>query len=81
MRELKKRVLIGVGWTLVATGIAIAPLPGPGGVPVIAAGAYVLIRNSASARRFYVRAKRRWPGAIAPLDRTLRRRKRPASSG
>lgn len=80
MRALKKNLLIAAGWTLVATGVVIAPLPGPGGVPVIAAGAYVLIRNSASARRLYVRAKRRWPGAIAPLDRALRRRKRASRS-
>lgn len=81
MRALKKKLLIGAGWTLVATGVVIAPLPGPGGVPIIAAGAYVLIRNSASARRLYIRAKRRWPGAMAPLDRTLRRRKRTAGGG
>jgi hypothetical protein len=76
MKRMKQTVFIGFGWALVAAGVVLAPLPGPGGVPAIAAGAYILIRNSSSARRTYVRAKRRWPGAIGPIDRIMRRRNR-----
>lgn len=81
MSRLRKRVIIGMGWALVAAGVVIAPLPGPGGVPVIAAGTYVLVRNSFGARRIYVRVKRRWPAAMAPVDRFVRRRRpNPTSS-
>jgi len=76
MKRMKQSVFIGFGWILVAAGVILTPLPGPGGVPAIAAGAYILIRNSSSARRTYVRAKRRWPGAVGPIDRMMRRRKR-----
>jgi Putative transmembrane protein (PGPGW) len=74
----KKQIFIGIGLTLLAAGIVLAPLPGPGGVPILAAGTYVLIRNSMGARRVYVRARRRWPAVIGPLDRLIRRRRKAA---
>lgn len=74
-----RKLYVASGITLVVLGIAIAPLPGPGGIPVVLAGAVVVLRNSPSMRRHWVRAAKRWPGVIGPLDRMLRhlrRRKR-----
>ncbi len=68
--------LIGMGWTIVAAGILIAPLPGPFGLQVALVGVVILLRNSADARRLFVRMRRRKPGWFAAFDRYVRRRKR-----
>jgi hypothetical protein len=59
--------LIGVGWTVIGLGIVIAPLPGPMGLPIAAVGATILMRNSADARRLFVRLKRRAPQRLSPV--------------
>ena len=66
-------LLIGMGWTIIALGVLISPLPGPGGLPVIALGGVLLLRNSADARRMFVRAKRRWPRLFSPLEKLRKR--------
>lgn len=71
--RVRQLVLIGMGWTIIALGLLIAPLPGPGGIPVIALGGMLLLRNSADARRLFVRAKRRWPRLFFPFE-ALRQR-------
>lgn len=71
--RVRQLALIGMGWTIIALGVLIAPLPGPGGLPVIALGGMLLLRNSADARRMFVRAKRRYPRLFSPLE-ALRRR-------
>ncbi|HEX6980793.1 MAG TPA: PGPGW domain-containing protein [Alphaproteobacteria bacterium] len=76
MHDLKRRIYIGLGVTLIVAGVVIAPLPGPGGLPVMAAGAFVVLRHSAGARRIYVRVKRRWPRPVALFDRFRRRHRR-----
>ncbi len=70
---MRKTVYIAAGVLLVVAGIIIAPLPGPGGVPVIMAGMLILLRHSPSMRRRWVRTRRRWPRAASPFDRVLRR--------
>lgn len=74
--RIRQLALIGMGWTIVAAGILIAPLPGPFGLPVALAGVVILLRNSADARRLFVRMRRRKPGWFAAFDRYVRRRKR-----
>ena len=51
-----------------------APLPGPGATVLFIAGLVLVLRNSAWARRRFVRAKRRWPRLGALSDRLMRRR-------
>jgi hypothetical protein len=67
-----------MGWTIVALGILIVPLPGPFGLPVALVGVVILLRNSSAARRQFVRMRRRKPGWFAPFDRLVRGRKRRA---
>ena len=50
-----------------------APLPGPGATLMFVAGLVLVLRNSAWARRRFVRLKRRWPRAGALFDRLMRR--------
>jgi len=51
----------------------VGPVPGPGGLLVFAAGLALTLRNSALAKRVYVRTKRRWPGLGHWSDKGLRR--------
>ena len=57
---------------MIGLGVVIAPLPGPGGVPVMAAGLMLVLRNSASAKRGFVRLHRRHPRVVGPVRRVLR---------
>jgi hypothetical protein len=74
--RIRQLVLIGMGWTIVALGILIVPLPGPFGLPVAFVGVIILQRNSSDARRLFVRMRRRKPAWFVPFDRFVRRRKR-----
>ena len=59
--RIRQLVLIGMGWTIVALGILIVPLPGPFGLPVAFVGVVILLRNSSDARRLFVRMRRANP--------------------
>ncbi len=76
-REIVQRIarwaLIALGLLIVLAGIAIAPLPGPGGVPVIVVGLMIILRNSFRARRVFVRVQRAHPKVLFPIRRLLRR--------
>ena len=74
--RIRQLALIGMGWTIVAAGILISPLPGPFGLPIALVGTVILLRNSADARRLFVRMRRRKPGWFVAFDRYVRRRKR-----
>jgi hypothetical protein len=65
--------LIGLGVVVILLGVAIAPLPGPGGLPVIVVGLMILLRNSFWAKRQFVRLQRRHPRTVSPIRRLLRR--------
>jgi hypothetical protein len=64
-------VLLGLG--VIVLGIAIAPIPGPGGIPVIVVGVMIVLRNSFKARRQFVRLSRAHPRVMSPIRRLLRR--------
>ncbi|WP_245648786.1 hypothetical protein [Sphingomonas sanxanigenens] len=66
-------LLCGLGWLLIALTPLVGPLPGPGGIIVFAAGLGLVLRNSAWAKRRYVRFKRRHPGWGDWADWGLRR--------
>ena len=73
--RLVRAGLVAVGALIVLTGILIAPIPGPGGIPVIVVGLMVILRNSFKARRHFVRLHHAHPRVISPLRRLLRRRR------
>ena len=66
-----------LGCALIAVSPVVGAVPGPGGIFLFAAGAALLIRNSAWAKRLYVRIKRRWPRFGHAADKAMRRRKKP----
>lgn len=71
--ELRRLALLGLGWVLILTAPLTAPLPGPGATIMFLAGLAILLRNSAWARRRWVRLKRRWPKLGHLADRGMRR--------
>ena len=66
-------LLILLGLLLMAIGVAMAPLPGPLGVPVTVVGLMMVLRNSAKARRQFVRMQHAHPKMVFPIRRLLRR--------
>jgi len=73
-KEGKRRMLGLVGgWTLVVLAGVVGPLPGPGGIILFVAGAAMILRNSAWAKRRYVHLKRRWPRFGHRCDHIMRR--------
>jgi hypothetical protein len=63
-----------LGWVLMACAPLVGIIPGPGGVIVFAAGAGLVLKYSAWAKRKYVHFKRRHPGKGAWADWGMRRR-------
>ena len=76
-RDLAARIgrwlLIGVGIVLMLMGVAIAPLPGPLGVPLVVVGLMLVLRNSFKARRQFVRIQHAHPKMVLPIRRLMRR--------
>lgn len=66
--------LTALGLVLVLAAPLVGVIPGPGGIPVFAAGLALMLRNSDRAKRLFVRAKRRWPRLGYYADIGLRRR-------
>ena len=66
-------VLVLLGVAICILGVLIAPLPGPGGLPVIVVGLMIILRNSFKARRHFVRFQRAHPKMVFPIRRLLRR--------
>jgi hypothetical protein len=65
--------MLFVGIVLIIAGFIIAPLPGPGGIFLIAPGAALVLKYSMWAKRHYVRIKRWQPKAGRWMDWALRR--------
>lgn len=63
---------IGFGGFLVVAGVIIAPLPGPFGLPISLLGLVVILRNSMSAKRGFIRLQRRHPRVLFPVRRMMR---------
>jgi hypothetical protein len=76
-REFAGRVLraglVVLGALIVLAGVLVAPLPGPGGIPVIVVGLMIILRNSFKARRRFVRFQHAHPRVMSPIRRLLRR--------
>lgn len=71
--RIKRIGLVALGLLIIVLGILIAPLPGPGGLPVIVVGLMIVLRNSFKARRQFVRLHRAYPKTLYPIRRLLRR--------
>lgn len=59
-RPWKQAIYLWVGILLIPIGIAIAPLPGPGGVPILAVAALLIITSSKRAASWVRLHRRRW---------------------
>lgn len=66
-------LLLGLGLIIIAAGVLLAPLPGPGGLPVIVVGLMVTLRSSFWAKRQFIRFQRAHPKIVFPIRRLLRR--------
>lgn len=73
VRHVNKAAGMTLGFLVIVLGILIAPLPGPGGVPVITVGLILVLRASYGAKRQFIKALHRWPRALSPIRRLLRR--------
>lgn len=74
-------VFLILGLAIVLVGMILGPLPGPLGLPIIAVGLVIILRNSPWARRLYVRYNRRWPKWFHLPNKVIRpRRKRPVEA-
>jgi hypothetical protein len=71
--RIKRTGMVLLGFAIIAAGVLIAPLPGPGGIPVIVVGLMIVLRNSFKARRQFVRLHRAHPKMLSPIRRLLRR--------
>lgn len=76
-REVVARIvrwgLVVLGFLIILAGVLIAPIPGPGGIPVIVVGLMIVLRNSFYARRQFVKLQRAHPKTMSPIRRLLRR--------
>ena len=73
-KPLVRRMLMGVGFLLIALTPLVGPIPGPGGVIVFAAGLTLVLRYSEWAKRQYVKFKKKHPKKGAWADWGLRRK-------
>jgi hypothetical protein len=71
--RIKRIGLAVLGLAIILLGVLIAPLPGPGGIPVIVVGLMIVLKNSFKARRQFVRLQRAHPKVLSPIRRLLRR--------
>ena len=74
LRRAKRLGMMALGFLIIGLGILIAPLPGPGGVPVIALGLVLLLRNSWWAKRQFIRAQHARPKWVYPFRRLMRKK-------
>lgn len=74
LRTARRWALMAGGLLVVMLGILIAPLPGPGGVPVIAVGLMLILRSSFWAKRQFIRAQYARPKWVYPFRRLMRKK-------
>lgn len=74
LRTAKRWALMGGGLFVVLLGVLIAPLPGPGGIPVIAVGLMLILKSSFWAKRLFIRAQYARPKWVYPFRRLLRKK-------
>lgn len=73
LQMLKRGAMFAAGLVVIGLGVLIAPLPGPGGIPVILVGLILVLRSSFWAKRQFIRAQYARPKWVYPFRRLLRR--------
>ncbi|CAN5347349.1 hypothetical protein BH10PSE2_BH10PSE2_22100 [soil metagenome] len=73
-RAIKRSALMVAGVLVVILGLLIGPLPGPGGIPVVALGLVLVMRGSYRAKRLFIRAQYARPKFVYPFRRLLRKK-------
>jgi len=75
MRKGVRLAMVAVGLVIMLIGVPLALMPWlhiPG-ILILATGLVIVLRNSFSARRTFIRAQRRHPKIVFPLRRLIRR--------
>ena len=73
MRKSVRVALLVLGVLLMGVGLPLALLPGHIGIFFFAVGLIIVLRNSFSAKRNFIRAQRRHPNIVFPIRRLIRR--------
>lgn len=71
---MRRLALMGLGMIIMLVGVIISPLPGPGGIPVIALGLVLVLRNSWWAKRQFIKAQYARPKWVYPFRRLMRKK-------
>lgn len=74
LRRARRWGMMTLGFAVILLGVLIAPLPGPGGVPVIALGLILVLKHSWWAKRQFIRAQHARPKWIYPFRRLMRKK-------
>jgi len=72
-RDGVRLLVIAVGLVLMLGGFVLALLPGHLGLPLLVVGLILVLRNSRSARRRFIRLQRAHPRVVFPVRRLIRR--------
>lgn len=72
--RLAKLAWMALGALIMLAGVAIAPLPGPFGLPIAVVGLMIVLRNSYWAKRQFIRMQYARPNWVYPFRRLMRRR-------
>jgi len=75
MRKGVRLAMVAIGLVIMLIGVPLALMPWlhiPG-VLILATGLVIVLRNSFSARRTFIRAQRRHPKIVFPIRRLMRR--------
>lgn len=71
---MRRILALSLAAVLALAALVVTILPVPLEIPLMTGAAVLALRNSAGARRMYVRGRRRWPRAFRFPDRILRPR-------
>ena len=72
-RDGFRLLFLAAAWVMIAGGVVLALLPGHLGVPLLAIGLIIVLRNSYKARRQFIHLQRRHPKFVFPVRRLIRR--------
>ncbi len=72
-RDGARFLFLAAGWLLIVGGFLLALLPGHLGIPLLAIGVIMVLRNSYRARRQFIHLQRRHPRFVFPVRRLIRR--------
>ena len=71
--RMRRLAMMTLGIAIILVGLLIAPLPGPGGIPVITVGLMIVLRHSYWAKRQFIKAQRAKPKWVYPFRRLMKK--------